>query len=90
VSPTGRQQGLKKETKKMKKEKSGKSKNGDYNAEDPERLRQTTQRRRSWTLTAPATLPNEQAVAALPCIQHILHANRLTWSGPVLAIIQIC
>ena len=28
----------------------------------------------------PATLPNEQAAAALPCIQHILDANRLTWS----------
>jgi hypothetical protein len=39
---------------------------------------QTTQRSRSWSLTAPATLPNEQAVAALPCIQHILDANRLT------------
>ena len=42
------------------------------------RVPQTTQRTRSWTLTAPATLPNEQAVAALPCIQHILDANRLT------------
>ena len=29
---------------------------------------------------APAALPNEQAVADLPCIQHILDANRLTWS----------
>jgi hypothetical protein len=29
--------------------------------------------------TAPATLPNEQAVAAFPCIQHILDANRRTW-----------
>ena len=46
-----------------------------------ERGPQTTQRSRSWTLTAPATLPNEQAVAALPCIQHILDAHRLTWSG---------
>jgi len=34
----------------------------------------------SWSPTAPATLPNEQAVAALPCIQHRLEANRLTWS----------
>ncbi len=25
-------------------------------------------------------LPNEKDVAALPCIQHILDANRLTWS----------
>jgi hypothetical protein len=41
---------------------------------------QATQRTRSWSFTAPATLPNEQAVAALPCIQHILDANRLTWS----------
>jgi len=39
---------------------------------------QTTQRTRSWSLTA-ATLPNEQAVADLPCIQHILDAYRLTW-----------
>jgi hypothetical protein len=28
---------------------------------------------------APATLPNEEVVAALPCIQHILDANRRTW-----------
>ena len=31
------------------------------------------------SLSAPAMLPNEEAVAALPCIQHILDANRLTW-----------
>jgi hypothetical protein len=37
-------------------------------------------RTRSWSLTAPATLPHEEAVAALPCIQHTLDANRLTWS----------
>ena len=42
--------------------------------------RNLTPRSRSWTLTAPAALPNEQAVADLPCIQHILDANRLTWS----------
>ena len=42
---------------------------------------QTTQRSRSWSPTAPATLPNEQAVAAFPCIQQILDANRLTWPG---------
>jgi hypothetical protein len=42
---------------------------------------QTTQRTRSWSrLSAPATLPNAQAVAALLCIQHILDANRLTWA----------
>jgi hypothetical protein len=35
------------------------------------------QRTRWWSLAAPATLPNEQAVAALPHIQHILDANRL-------------
>ena len=39
---------------------------------------QTTQRIRSWSLTEPATLTNEQAVAALPSIQHILDARRLT------------
>ena len=42
---------------------------------------QTTQRSRSWTLTAPATLPNEQAVAALPSIQHVPDVNRLTCSA---------
>jgi hypothetical protein len=40
---------------------------------------QTAQRTRPWSPTAPATLPNEQAVAAFPRIQHILDANRLTW-----------
>jgi hypothetical protein len=45
-----------------------------------ERGPQNEQRTRSWTLSAPATLPNEQAVAALPCIQHILDAKRLAWS----------
>jgi hypothetical protein len=44
-----------------------------------QRGRQTTQRSRSWSPTAPATLPNEENVAALPCIQHILDANRLIW-----------
>ena len=39
---------------------------------------QTTQRIRSWSLTEPATLLKEQAVAALPSIQHILDARRLT------------
>ena len=42
---------------------------------------QTAQRTRSWSLTAPATLANEKAVAALPCIHHIVDANRLTWPG---------
>ncbi len=42
--------------------------------------RQRNEGSRSWSLTAPATLPDEQAAAALPCIQHILDANRLTWS----------
>jgi hypothetical protein len=46
-----------------------------------ERGWQITQHTRSRSLTAQATLPNEQAAAALPCIQHILDANRLTWSG---------
>jgi hypothetical protein len=41
---------------------------------------QTTQRTRSWSLTATAMLPDEEAVAALPCNQQILDANRLTWS----------
>ena len=44
---------------------------------------QTTQHTRSRSLTAPATLPNEQAVTALFFIQHILDANRLTWSDVV-------
>jgi hypothetical protein len=34
---------------------------------------------------AQATLPNEQAVAAFPCIQHILDANRRTWSWSLTA-----
>jgi hypothetical protein len=38
-----------------------------------------TQRTRSWSLSAPATLPNVKGMADLPCIQHILDANRLTW-----------
>ena len=42
--------------------------------------KESTQRTRSWSLTAPVTLPNEQDVAALPWLQHILDANRLTWS----------
>ena len=41
---------------------------------------QTTQRSRSWSLTAPVTLPNEETVVDLPCIRHILGTNRLTWS----------
>ena len=53
-----------------------KRKSGIANAAWP----QTTPRTRNWSLTAPATLRSEQAVAALPCIQHILDANRLTWS----------
>jgi hypothetical protein len=48
---------------------------------------QTTQRSRSWSLAAPATLPNEQAVAAFPCTQHIL--ARIASRGPMLAFIQI-
>jgi hypothetical protein len=44
-----------------------------------QRGRQNAQRSRSWSATAPATLPNEQALAALPGIQHVLDANRLTW-----------
>ncbi len=50
-----------------------------WNRKMEQRRPQTTQGSRSWSLTAPATLPNEQAVAAFPCIQNILDANRLTW-----------
>ena len=63
--------------KRMEKRKKGKSGIEKWRRRRP----QTTQRIRSWSLSAPATLPNEQAVAALPCIQHILDANRLTWPG---------
>ena len=42
--------------------------------------RRQTRKEDDLEFTAPATLPNEQAVSALPCVQHILDANRLTWS----------
>jgi hypothetical protein len=57
-----------------------KGKKKKWNRKMEQRGPQTVQRRRSWSLTATsATLPNEQAVAALPYTQHILDANRLTW-----------
>jgi hypothetical protein len=51
-----------------------------WNREMEHRGPQTTQRTRRWSLSAPATLPNEESVADLSCIQHILDANRLAWS----------
>ena len=56
-----------------------KGKKKKWNRKMEQRGPQTAQRSRSWSLSAPATLPNEQAVAAFPCIQHRLDANRLTW-----------
>ena len=58
-----------------------KEKRKKWNRKMEQRGPQTAQRSRSWSHTAPATLPNEQAVASFPCVQHILDANRLTWPG---------